>query len=101
MKQNSLVNPEQSRVQALIDGMYSQFLQTYLTCISKQPTLAEESETNMRIAALVRNVSSLIGYFFSVQTTEQGISSLLKLMNYPEDSAIVQPTVSGADNDQI
>lgn len=81
--------------------MYSQFLQTYLTCISKQPALAEESETNMRIAALVRNVSSLIGYFFSIQTTEQGINSLLKLMNYPEDSAIVQPTVSGAENDQI
>ena len=61
--------------------------------MSRQRELASDKQTNARIAALVRNISALVGYFFSIQTAEQGVSSLLKLMNYAEDAAIVQPTV--------
>lgn len=100
-KQSSLANPEKSRVQTLVDGLYSQFLQTYLTCVSKQGALAGDAGINLRLAALVRNVSAIVGYFFAVQTTEQGISSLLKLMNYAEDSAVGPPVVSGPENEQM
>ena len=69
--------------------------------MSKQEALAGDAGTNLRLAALVRNVSTLVGYFFAVQTTEQGIGSLLKLMNYAEDSAVVPPAVSGSENEQM
>ena len=42
MKQGSLANPEQSKIQTLTDGMYAQFLQTYLTCVSRQRELMSD-----------------------------------------------------------
>ena len=69
--------------------------------MSKQETLAGDRKTNLKLAAVIRNVSALVDYFFAIQTAEQGVASLLKLMNYAEDSAVVPPAVQGTENEQM